>query len=128
MLLAAENFQRACTHFVKNACDSLLKKSLAGEETFKPVLRVTTQLLSQTFEIKFWDNGIGIPISLLDRIFMPFYTARKLEENSVGLGLPICYDIIVRGHRGKIDVRSKENEFAEFVIRLPLGDEKNSLD
>jgi len=32
----------------------------------------------------------------------------------------MSYDIVVKGHDGKIDVNTKEREFAEFIITLPL--------
>jgi two-component system NtrC family sensor kinase len=34
--------------------------------------------------------------------------------------LSLSYDIVVKGHGGSIDVNSKEGEFTEFIILLPL--------
>jgi signal transduction histidine kinase len=33
----------------------------------------------------------------------------------------MSYDIVVKGHGGKIDVETKENEFTEFTVSLPIS-------
>jgi histidine kinase len=65
----------------------------------------------------FQDNGPGIPQEAQGRVFSSFYTTK---EEGVGLGLAICYDIIVQ-HHGSIHVESQENEGAKFVVRLPVS-------
>jgi chemotaxis protein histidine kinase CheA len=32
----------------------------------------------------------------------------------------MSYDIVVKGHGGSIDVDTKENEYTEFTIKLPI--------
>jgi signal transduction histidine kinase len=38
-----------------------------------------------------------------------------------GLGLSLSYDIVVKGHSGNISVDTKEGEFTEFTIQLPIN-------
>jgi len=64
------------------------------------------------------DNGSGIPDSVKDKIMQPFFTTKPTGEGT-GLGLSLSYDIIVKGHNGKIDVKSEENSYTEFVISIP---------
>jgi signal transduction histidine kinase len=64
------------------------------------------------------DNGPGIPSSIKDKIFQPFFTTKKGTEGT-GLGLSLSYDI-VKAHGGEIKVQTKENEGTEFTIQLPL--------
>ena len=64
------------------------------------------------------DTGLGIEPSALDKIFQPFYTAKK--RRGLGLGLPIC-DRIVKNHGGKITVQSQPGIGTIFEIRLPVA-------
>jgi signal transduction histidine kinase len=69
-------------------------------------------------EIRFTDDGPGIPASHLPRIFDPFFTTKSPGEGT-GLGLSICYGII-KEHGGEIYALSQEGHGATFVIELPL--------
>ena len=67
--------------------------------------------------IRLSDNGPGIPESIQDEIFQPFFTTK---EEGTGLGLSIA-SRIVEQHEGFLDLKSKEGEGATFVIVLPLA-------
>jgi signal transduction histidine kinase len=53
------------------------------------------------------------------KIFQPFFTTKPTGEGT-GLGLSLSYDIITKGHGGSLQVESREGEFSEFIIRLPV--------
>ena len=63
---------------------------------------------------------MGIPNKVLDKIFQPFFTTKPTGQGT-GLGLSLSYDIITKGHGGRLDVETKEGEGAEFIILLPTG-------
>jgi signal transduction histidine kinase len=65
------------------------------------------------------DNGPGIPNSIKDKIFQPFFTTKPTGQGT-GLGLSLAYDI-VKAHGGEIKVESLENEGTEFTIQLPVN-------
>ena len=65
------------------------------------------------------DNGVGIPGKNLQKMFQPFFTTKPTGEGT-GLGLSLTYDMVVKGHGGKIEVNTKEGEFTEFTITLPI--------
>ncbi len=69
-------------------------------------------------EIKVKDNGNGVPQKVLDKIFQPFFTTKPTGQGT-GLGLSLSYDII-KAHGGELKVETKEKEFAEFIITLPV--------
>src|SRR5450432_1036478 len=69
---------------------------------------------SNKINIKIADNGCGIPPSLMDRIFIPFFSTRK---NGSGIGLSLCQQILLL-HKGSIQVQSVENEGSAFTLHL----------
>lgn len=70
-------------------------------------------------EISFTDTGPGIAAEHIDEIFTPFYTTKK---TGTGLGLAIA-SRIVRGHGGRIHVRSLPGQGATFTVWLPPPNE-----
>jgi len=64
------------------------------------------------------DNGMGIPEKVKAKIFQPFFTTKPTGQGT-GLGLSLSYDII-KAHGGEIKVDSKEGEYTEFTIQLPV--------
>jgi signal transduction histidine kinase len=69
------------------------------------------------------DNGNGIPQNVLDKIFQPFFTTKPSGQGT-GLGLSMSFDIITKGHGGELRVATKEGEGSEFVISLPISNNK----
>ncbi len=69
--------------------------------------------------IRVSDNGPGIPSSIKEKIFQPFFTTKPTGQGT-GLGLSLSYDI-VKAHGGEIKVESAENVGTEFTILLPVS-------
>ena len=88
------------------------------EAHYEPTVIISTKKTGNKVEIKVRDNGNGIPQKVLDKIFHPFFTTKPTGEET-GLGLSLSYDII-KAHGGELKVSTKEGEFAEFVITLPI--------
>jgi signal transduction histidine kinase/streptogramin lyase len=86
---------------------------------YEPTVSVITKKLADKVEIIVRDNGLGIPEDKLNKIFQPFFTTKPTGEGT-GLGLSLSYDIISKVHGGTLEVNTKEGEYAEFIIRLPL--------
>ena len=62
------------------------------------------------------DNGPGIPVELLNRLFEPLVSGRS---GGVGLGLALS-ERIVQEHGGSIAGENRKEGGARFVVRLPL--------
>jgi signal transduction histidine kinase len=86
--------------------------------------KVTVQLSSGpdgNIQIKFADNGIGIPKDAMARLFSEFFraeNAKQIEAVGTGLGLAIVKDIVVR-HKGQITVESEEGKGTTFIATFP---------
>jgi nitrogen fixation/metabolism regulation signal transduction histidine kinase len=64
--------------------------------------------------IKIADNGNGMPLELLDKIFVPFFSTKK---NGSGIGLSLCKQIMML-HRGNVQVQSVEGEGTAFLLQF----------
>jgi two-component system NtrC family sensor kinase len=69
--------------------------------------------------IEVQDNGKGIAKHHLNSIFDPYFTTKR-EGGGMGLGLPICYNI-VREHGGNIEVKSTLGKGTTFRVYVPKG-------
>lgn len=63
------------------------------------------------------DTGAGIPKENLDKIFKPFFSTKGYGKGT-GLGLSFA-ERVIREHRGKIEVTSKQGKGTTFRIYLP---------
>jgi two-component system, NtrC family, sensor kinase len=89
-------------------------------EERKPRVSLVTEKSSTGVVIRISDNGSGISEKNLKKIFQPFFTTKPTGEGT-GLGLSLSYDIITKGHGGKMEVQSVEQEGTSFIITLPAG-------
>jgi signal transduction histidine kinase len=69
------------------------------------------------YQIMVKDYGTGLPQSILERLFEPFFSTKPPGEGT-GLGLSISYGII-KDHGGKLRVNSILEKFTEMIIELP---------
>jgi two-component system, NtrC family, sensor kinase len=117
--IVPQDIGRVLLNLMGNAFYAVNEKSKTAGIDYKPFVTVTSRLLSPSLiELKVIDNGTGIPQSLLDKIFQPFFTTKSPGEGT-GLGLSLAYDII-KAHGGTIRVETKEGQGAEFIIQLPV--------
>ncbi len=116
--IVPQDIGRAILNILKNAFDTLAEKKELFGDSFTPRIHLTTRLSDKEILIIIRDNGQGIPEADRQKVFTPFFTT-KPTGNGVGLGLSICFDIIVQGHQGSISVTSEQGSFSEFTIVLP---------
>ncbi|WP_380293468.1 ATP-binding protein [Hyunsoonleella rubra] len=104
----------ACTERSRSA---VTEKKKEHPTVYEPTVTITTKKAGNNISISVKDNGNGIPKSVLDKIFQPFFTTKPTGQGT-GLGLSLSYDI-VKAHGGELKVNTIENEGTEFIILLP---------
>ncbi|MBK8504689.1 MAG: two-component sensor histidine kinase [Saprospiraceae bacterium] len=90
--------------------------SVMRDDTYKPLVVVSTRKLENSMEIRVKDNGPGIPNGIKEKIFQPFFTTKPTGQGT-GLGLSLSYDII-KAHGGELKVATVEGQGTTFIIQL----------
>ncbi|MCB0525727.1 MAG: hypothetical protein KDC86_14495, partial [Saprospiraceae bacterium] len=114
------NVSRAILNILNNACYALYMKQQQDPQ-FKPTLQIQSLATKGRALIKIRDNGLGISPDIVNKVFTPFFTTKPTGEGNTGLGLSICFDIIVSEHGGQLHVESEPGVFTEFMIELPIS-------
>jgi nitrogen fixation/metabolism regulation signal transduction histidine kinase len=95
-------------NLVKNAMEALADVN-SGQIMLRAKL---TDEGNTLLEVK--DNGNGIPLEILENIFVPFYTTK---EGGSGIGLSLSKQIM-RQHNGNITVNQNPNSGTTFTLKF----------
>jgi len=91
-------------NILKNSLDSF-KENM----TLNPTITLTTKFNDGVDVIEICDNGSGIPIDSIDRVFEPYFST-KSSKNGTGLGLYMSNLIIEKHHKGNLTFKNIYNE------------------
>ncbi len=117
--LVEHDFGEAVVNLVSNACYAMwLRQSAGNDQSYQPLLNVTSAAGDDFIEIRVRDNGTGIADDVVGHIFNPFFSTRE-GALGAGLGLSIAADVIRRSG-GNLTMETVYGEYAEFTISLPL--------
>jgi signal transduction histidine kinase len=114
-----QDIGRVILNLITNAFYAVTEKKKQQPEGYQPTVSVNTKKTGDKVQIKVADNGNGIPPKVLDKIFQPFFTTKPTGQGT-GLGLSLSYDI-VKAHGGELKVETQEDQWAEFIIQLPVA-------
>jgi signal transduction histidine kinase len=98
------------TNLIDNAVDAM-----DGSGT----LTVRTRRDDDCVLVEIGDTGPGIPEPVAAHIFEPFYTTKPVGKGT-GLGLDICWRIVVQRHGGDLRFTSTPGD-TRFQVLLPTG-------
>ena len=118
------NLTRALINLFNNAFEALGEKFRISGGEYRPLLRITTQKLADAIQILIYDNGPGIAEEDQDHVFTHFFTRKETGSGHIGLGLSICFEVVVKEHGGHIEVDSKPGSHTEMIVTLPLEPEE----
>jgi signal transduction histidine kinase len=121
--IVPQDIGRVMVNLINNAFYAVDEKQKAerltpNAENYQPTVTVSIKKINGKVEITVKDNGKGIPDSIKEKIFQPFFTTKPTGQGT-GLGLSLSYDI-VKAHGGELKVETKENQGTEFIIQLPI--------
>ena len=113
-----QDIGRVMLNLLTNAFYAVDEKRKKLGETFQPTVSISTKRVGSDVIIKVTDNGNGIPDKVVDKIFQPFFSTKPTGAGT-GLGLSMCYEIITKGHGGKIEVESDDGEGTVMIVTIP---------
>lgn len=112
----SEKIKQVVLNLLSNAIDFTPDKGKIELTTKK----IIGDKKSEAVQIEIKDNGSGIPQSIINRIFDPYFTTRHKSSmhNGTGLGLFIAHKNM-QEHGGTIEVKSKVNKGTIFTLSFP---------
>jgi two-component system NtrC family sensor kinase len=114
-----QDIGRVILNLLNNAFYAVNEKKKQEPVNFNPSVNVSTRKTGDAITITVSDNGPGIPPHIAEKIFQPFFTTKPAGQGT-GLGLSMSYDIITKGHDGKLTVGSEPGKGSSFIIELPM--------
>ena len=83
---SSSKFQQVMMNLIQNSVDAM-------ERTTAPEMLIKVQNKAESITVWVEDNGCGIPIALMDKIFDHFFTTKDVGKGT-GLGLSISYQLL----------------------------------
>lgn len=102
-----ERIRRVIINLLRNSSEAMEDE---GE------ISIVASMSANWLQISVTDSGPGIPDSVVNQLFKPFFTYNKL--NGTGLGLPICQKL-AQEHNGRLEFTPVKPHGSRFDIRLP---------
>lgn len=116
ILCCPNELQQVFINLFKNAIQAMEN---IEEEGFKPQFQIQIVVERDLIKIVIKDNGPGMPATVKNKIFEPFYTTKSVGSGT-GLGLSVSHSIITQHHSGTFEVESEVGKGTAFTIRLPI--------
>jgi signal transduction histidine kinase/ligand-binding sensor domain-containing protein len=113
-----QDIGRVILNLLTNAFYAVRQKAKENVKNYDPTVSITTKKSKDMVILEVKDNGYGIPDTVKQKIFQPFFTTKPAGQGT-GLGLSMSYDIVTKGHGGKLMVETTEGKGTTFTIVLP---------
>ena len=117
--IVPQDIGRVLLNLANNAFYAVQQRKKTSGSDYQPKVELSTALAGAFIEIRVKDNGNGISNDIKDKIMQPFFTTKPTGEGT-GLGLSLSYDIVAKGHGGKLSATSEPGIYTEFIVALPV--------
>ena len=111
-----DSYPGAYSQIITNLVMNSLQHAFAKTNNGHIQIDITHQ--GDNILMSYSDNGCGMSLRQLRRIYDPFYTTRRGEGGS-GLGAHIIYNLVTQRLKGQIDCTSNVGEGTQFNMNLP---------
>jgi PAS domain S-box-containing protein len=114
-----QQIEQVFLNIINNARYALNQKHSKAHPKKNLVIHGSEETIDDTpyIEVTFLDYGTGIPSSIINKIYNPFFST-KPSGIGTGLGLAISHGIIA-DHGGKLIFESKYGEYTKVAVLLP---------
>ena len=101
------HFYQIVTNILQNAIDAVPDN---------PVIAINVTTTDKASYVSIKDNGPGIAIDMIDKVFEPYFTKKK---KGTGLGLALVKKL-AQVNNSEISVNSESGDGAEFILKVEL--------
>lgn len=108
-------FSQLLINLIMNSAQHAFRKGQIGHIHISAKLADSGKTLKLTYQ----DNGKGMSHNTIENLYKPFFTLARNKGGS-GLGMHICYNLVVKILRGNIDCQSTINKGVTFNISFPV--------
>ncbi len=113
-------FKQAMLNIITNAKDAIIEKR-EGNQNIIGNVQISTKLEQKTALITIKDNGTGIKMEHMSKIFEPYFSTKSIS--GTGIGLYMTKTIIEKNMNGKISAANWQDG-AVITISLPGSNDK----
>lgn len=119
MMVIPQDLSRAVLNLMNNACYTVCKRSMKGEEGYTPTISIKTSFHEGLLTISIADNGEGMSDEVKQNLYENFFTTKPVGQGT-GLGMGITRDIIENKHGGRLTFESTLGEGTCFTMTIPV--------
>jgi len=122
IMMNPQKMQQVFLNILGNARDALNQKYPERDKNKIIEIRAGKAVINDIscLRIICRDHGTGIPEDIKEKVINPFFTTKPVGRGT-GLGLSISRNIVME-HGGRLLVESREGEFTDIIVELPVED------
>ncbi|SJN55283.1 Sensor protein ZraS [Vibrio ruber DSM 16370] len=117
--LMMDSFPGGLTQVMSNLIINSTRHAFGqGNTQAVPQIKIRFYAQGESVVFEYFDNGIGVPTDLHQKIFEPFYTTQRGHGGS-GLGLSLVYNLVTQQLQGSLQFSSTPGQGMHYQFKLP---------